>query len=93
MQRGAGAGGAGPVGQRVGEGDEVEEVVGVQVADDQRVHFRVREALAQLGEHAVAAVQEERSPALVHEVAAARAAGVGPGRRFAQDGDAHGREQ
>ena len=46
------------VGQRVGERDEVEEVVGVQVGEDHRVDVDVVDEAAQLGEHPVAAVEQ-----------------------------------
>ena len=75
------------VGQRVGVRDEVEEVVGVQVRDDDRVDVDVVAEAAQLGEHAVAAVEQQRRVALLDEVAAAGAVGVLPGRRLAQDRD------
>ena len=48
------------VGQRVGVRDEVEEVVGVEVGDDDRVDLGVVDPLAQLAEHAVAAVEQDR---------------------------------
>jgi hypothetical protein len=77
------------VGQRVGEGNDVEDVVGVQVGDDHRVDVDVVTKSPQLGEHAVAAVDQQARVALLDEVAAARAVGVLPGRRLTQDGDAH----
>jgi hypothetical protein len=75
------------VGQRVGERDEVEEVVGVQVRDDDRIDVGVVAEAPQLGEDAVAAVEEQARPVLLDEVPAAGADGVLPGRRLAQDRD------
>ena len=53
---------AGRVGQRVGERDEIEEVVGVQVRDHDGVDVDVVDEAAQLGEHAVAAVEQQAEP-------------------------------
>ena len=60
--------------------DEVEDVVGVQVADHDRVDVRVVDVAAQLGEHAGAAVEQHgrcAGPAC-DEVAGAGAVGVLP---------------
>jgi hypothetical protein len=67
-----------PVGQRVGERHEVEEVVGVQVRDDHRVHRGVVGEPAQLAEHAVAAVDEQAAAFVLHQVTGAGAVGVLP---------------
>ena len=75
------------VGERVGVGDQVEEVVGVEVRDRDRVDLHVVDPLAQLAEHAVAAVEQQPRAALLDQVAAASAAGVLPGRRLPQHGD------
>ena len=48
------------VGERVGVRDEVEEVVGVQVGDERPRRRRVVGEAAQLPEHAVAAVDQQR---------------------------------
>ena len=77
------------VGQRVGERDEVEEVVGVQVRDDDRVDVDVVDEAPQLGEDAVAAVEQQVEAVLLDEVAAAGTIRVLPGRRLAEHGDAH----
>ena len=84
--------GAGPAGhgdrllarrvrERVAERHQVEEVVGVQMADQHRVDVDVVADAAELREDAVAAVEQQREVALLDEVAAACAAGVH------QDGD------
>ena len=52
----------------------------------------VYQEAAQLGEHAVAAVEQQACAVLLDEVAAARAVRVLPGRRLAQDRDAHALE-
>jgi NhaP-type Na+/H+ or K+/H+ antiporter len=64
-------------------------VVGVQVGDDHRVDVDVVAEVAQLGEDAVAAVEEQAGAMLLDEVAAASASGILPGRRLAQHGDPH----
>ena len=76
------------VGQPRGERDEVEDVVGVQVADHHGVDARVVAEAPQLGEDAVAAVQQQARVALLDEVAAAGPVGVLPGGGFAQNRDA-----
>jgi hypothetical protein len=45
--------------------------------------------LAQLRERPVAAVQDQGNAVVLNEIAAARAAGVLPGRRFPEHGDPH----
>ena len=77
------------VGERVGERHEVEEVVRVQVRDHDRVDRGVVGELAQLREHAVAAVQEQAEALVLDEVPRAGAAGVLPGGRFTEDRDPH----
>ena len=77
------------VGQRVGERHEVEEVVGVQVRDHDRVDVDVVDEAPQLGEHAVAAVEQQVEAVLLDQVAAAGPVRVLPGRRLAEHGDAH----
>jgi acetaldehyde dehydrogenase (acetylating) len=69
---------AGRVGQPVGVGDEVEEVVGVHVRHDDGIDVDVVAEAAQLGEHAVAAVQQQAGVLLLDEVPAARSPGVLP---------------
>jgi hypothetical protein len=78
--------------ERVRVRDEVEDVVGVQVRDDDRVDVDVVHELAQLREHAVAAVEQQDRVLLLDEVSAARAAGVRVGRRLPEDRQAHGPE-
>ena len=77
------------VGQRVRVRHEVEEVVRVQVGDEHRVDVDVVDDLAQLGEHAVAAVEQQAVALLLDEVSGAGAVGVLPGGRLAQDRDLH----
>ena len=72
------------VGERVGERDQVEEVVRVQMRDHDRVDLGVVAEAAQLGEHAVAAVEQDRGPVLFDQVAAAGSVRVLPGRRLAE---------
>src|SRR4051812_45450435 len=76
--------------ERVAERDEVEEVVGVQVRDDDGVHARVVAETAQLAEHAVAAVDHDADAVLLDHVARAGAPRVLPRRRLPQNRQAHG---
>jgi hypothetical protein len=78
------------VGERVGERDEVEEVVRVEVRDHDGVHVHVVDPLAQLAEHAVAAIDHDSRAVLLEEIARAGAAGVLPGGRLAEDRQPHG---
>src|SRR4051794_2500059 len=73
----------------VAERDEVEEVVGVEMADDDCVDLRVVTEAAQLREDAVPAVEHDRGVALLDHVARAGSPSVLPGRRLPQDGQAH----
>ena len=82
----------GRVDQRVGEGDEVEEVIGVEVGEDHRVDLGVVDPLAELPEDAVAAVEQDLRLVGLDQVAAAGAAGVLPGRRLAEHGDFQGKQ-
>ena len=68
------------VAERIAERDEIEEVIGVQVADQNGIHVDVVTNAPQLGEHAVAAIEQERAIPLLHQIAAASPAGVLPGR-------------
>src|SRR5207244_8325580 len=68
--------------------DDVAPVVEVEVRDRDRVHLRPGLALAQPGEHAGPAVEEEPAPTL-HEVPRLRPARVGPGGRRADDRQPH----
>lgn len=77
------------VGEGIGVGDEVEEVVRVQMGDENRVNVEVVAEAPKLGEHAVAAIQQQRLTFLLDQVAAARPVGVLPRGRLAQDRDAH----
>ena len=54
-------------------------MVGVQMADDDRVDVDVVDVAAQLGEHARAAVEQHGLPAALDEIARAGAVGVLPG--------------
>ena len=78
------------VGERIGEGHEIEEVVGVQVRDHHGVHVHVVHPLPQLSEDPVAAVDQHGDPGLLDQVAGTGTAGVLPGRRLAQDRQPHG---
>jgi len=66
--------------ERVTERDEVEDVVGVQVADQDGVDVDVVTEAPQLREHPVAAVEQQREVPVLHQVAAAGATRVLPGR-------------
>ena len=77
------------VGERVGVGDEIEEVIRMQVGDQHRVDVDVIAMLAQLAEDAVAAVEQQDSLVIVDQVAATGPAGVLPRRQLAQDGEPH----
>ena len=66
-------------------------MVEVEVRDRDRVDVRPALALAQSREDSRAAVEEEAASGLLDEVAGMRAAGVGPGRRAADDGQVHRR--
>src|SRR5205085_9374712 len=68
--------------------DDVAPVVEVEVRDRDRVHLRPGLALAQAGEDAGPAVEEE-PPSTLHEVPRLRPAGIGPGGRAADDGQPH----
>ena len=63
----------------------------MQVRDHDGVHVHVVDALAQLREHAVAAVHQDHGVVLLDQVAGAGAAGVLPGRRLAEHGEPHER--
>jgi hypothetical protein len=63
----------------------------MQVRDDDGVDVDVVAEPAELGEDAVAAVQEQADALLLNEVSAAGAVGVLPGRGLPQDGDAQTR--
>jgi len=80
IERGAGRALARAVGQRVGPRHEVEEVIGVQVADDDGVDRRVVDLGAQLREDAVAAIEQQTGVVLLDEIAGAGTARVLPGR-------------
>ncbi len=60
--------------------DEVEDVVGVQVRDHDRVDLPVLAVAAQLAEHAAAAVEQHAGAVRLDEVAAARPSRVLPRR-------------
>jgi hypothetical protein len=75
--------------ERVRVRDQVEEVVGVQVRDDDGVHVDVVDPLAQLAEHAVAAVEQHRRLPLLKQIPRTGAPGVLPGGRLAQDRQSH----
>jgi len=68
---------------------EIHHVIGVQVADDDRVDRGVVDRLAQLREHARAAIKQHGLPAALHEIARAGAVRVLPRGRFAQHRYAH----
>ena len=68
------------VDQRRRVGHEVEDVVGVQVRDDDRVDLPVLAVAAQLAEHAAAAVEQHACAVRLDEVAAARPSRVLPRR-------------
>ena len=68
------------VGERVAERDEVEDVVGVQVADQHRVDVHVIAEAPELREHPVAAIEQQHEVVLLHQVSAAGPADVLPGR-------------
>ena len=80
---------AGRVRERVRVGDQVQDVVGVQVRDQGGVEVHVVQVLAELREHAVAAVEQQTGVAILDQVAAAGASGILPRRRLPQHGDPH----
>ena len=77
------------VGQRVGVWHQVEAVVAVEVADNDRVDLGVVDPLAQLAENAAAAIDEELRTGRFDEVAAAGSTSVWPRRRLAKNCDLH----
>ena len=77
------------VSERVAERHQVEEVVGVEVTDQHGVDVDVLAEVTELGENAVAAVQQQREAVLLYEVPATRPAGVLPRWRLAKHGDPH----
>ena len=66
-------------------------MVEVEVADRDRVELGPGLALAQLREHARPAV-EQQAPGALDQVSRLGPARVGPGRRAADDGQAHARQ-
>jgi hypothetical protein len=64
-------------------------VVGVQVTDQHRVDVDVVAVATELGEHTVAAVEQEREIVLLDQVSAARPARILPRGGLAQHGDTH----
>src|SRR5947209_15638591 len=68
---------------------QIEEVIGVQVGDQDRVDVDVVTDQAKLGEYPVTAVEQQPVARLLDQVAAACPAGVLPRRRLAQNGDLH----
>jgi hypothetical protein len=78
------------VAERVAERDQVQEVIGMQVADQDRVDVDVVAMAAQLGEDTVAAVKEQREVALLDQISAACPGGVLPGWLLAQHRNLHG---
>jgi hypothetical protein len=77
------------VDQPVGERDEVEEVVGVQVADDHAVDRDVVDEAPELAEDPVAAVEQHDGAVLLDQIPTARTARVRVGRGLAQHRDPH----
>ena len=77
------------VGQRVRVRDEVQEVVRVQMRDHDGVHVHVVHLLAELREHAVAAVEQHARAVVFHQIARACPSRVLPGRRLAQHREPH----
>ena len=71
---------AGSVGEGVGVGHQVEEVVGVEVGDRNGVDVDVVAVLPQLREDPVAAIEQQGVVALLDQVAAACAPRILPGR-------------
>ena len=67
------------IAQGVAERDQVEEVIGVQVGDQHRIDIDVVAVPAQLGEHSVAAVEQQREATLLNQVSAACPGRVLPG--------------
>src|SRR5205085_3286009 len=67
---------AGRVCERVAKGDQIEEVIGVQVTQEDRIDIDVVDVTTKLGEHPVAAVEHERVAVLLDQVAAAGAVGI-----------------
>ena len=81
------------VAQVVAQGHDVDEVVGVQVADDHRAQHARLEAPGQPGEPALAKVQADAIVAVGHDVCAGRGAGaVRIGGAGPDDKELHGAE-
>ena len=89
ISRGGAAALARPVAQPGGERHEIEDVIGVQVRDHDRVDRGVVHVPAQLGEHPRPAVEQHDLAATLDEVAGAGAVGVLPGGGLPENGDAH----
>ena len=64
-------------------------MVGVQVADQHGIDVDVIPVVTQLGEHPVAAVEQQRVSVLLDQVSAACPVGVLPRWRLAKHGDTH----
>ena len=77
------------VGERIRVRNEVEDVIGVEVRDEDRVDVDVVDVLAELREDAVAAIEQELGLAVGDQVPAACAPGVLPRRGLPQHGDPH----
>src|SRR5829696_2105866 len=79
------------VDQRVGVRDEVEEVIRVQVGDEDAVDLGVVDALPELAEDAVPAIEQDLRRVRLEEVSTASPPGVLPGRTLAEHGELHDR--
>ena len=75
--------------QRVRERNQIEEVVGVHVADDHRSDIDVVAESPQLREDAVAAVEQQPEPVPLDQIPTAGASGVLPRWRLPQHSDTH----
>ena len=79
----------GPVEQRVGEWDEVKDVITMRMADYDRVKLPVVNATSQLAEHTVPAINKNSGCVRFHEVAAAGTISILPGGGTSDDRDFH----
>ena len=61
----------------------------MEMGEQNRVDVDVVAVLAELREHAIAAIQEQGVAVVLDEVAAASASDVRPSRRFSKHGDPH----
>jgi hypothetical protein len=79
-----------PQGARAEQRVQVRDVIGVPVADEDRVDGVCRDQLEQPWEDRIAGVDQQPEPGLLDQVPAARATGGRPGAGAPQDRQLHG---